>query len=153
MTDETNDLKRENERLRLAMHRQAVDAAIESDVRAKLVLPAAREQFTRLFRLSSDADYQRVSTGDWRTFRASQPRPPASGPASYSNEADTLQATAPDAALVGRVKAYLREHEVRHLQLTGERLTFERAAALVIGETARRSPELMRAYLTQPGEV
>lgn len=147
--DDAAELRRENERLRLALHRQTVDATVESDVRAKLVLPAAREQFTRLFRLSSDADYQRVSVGDWHAFARTQPRPPSTGPASYSNEADTFQATAPDAALVAKAREFLRDNELRHLQLTGERLTFGRAAQLV----ARANPALLAAWRTQNGET
>ncbi len=148
MNDETDDLRRENERLRLALHRQAVDAAVESDVRARLVLPAAREQFTRLFRLSSDADYQRVSVGDWCAFRASQPRPPSQGPASRADVPDTFQAPAPDASLVQKVREYLRDNELRHLQLTGERLTFERAATIV----TRANPALLAAWRVQNKE-
>jgi len=148
-SDELADLRRENERLRLANHRQAVDAAIEGDVRARLVLPAAREQFTRLFRLSSDADYQRVSVGDWHTFRGSQPRPLPSGPATHTTTEDTVVATAPDAALVAKVHEYLRENELRHLQLTGERLSFGRAAQIV----ARANPALLEQWRLQNGET
>lgn len=143
-----DDLQRENARLRAALHRQTVDAAIEGDVRAKLVMPAAREQFARLFRLSSDADYQRVTVNDWQTFRASARRPPTSAPATHSDEAATFGALPADASLVEKTRAYLHDNALRHLQLTGERLTFGRAAEIVV----RANPQLLAAWRVQNGE-
>jgi hypothetical protein len=144
-----DDLQRENARLRAALHRQSIDAAVEGDVRAKLVMPAAREQFARLFRLSTDADYQRVSVNDWHTFRASQPRPPTSTPATRSDGESASRALSPDVSLVEKTRAYLRENELRHLQLTGERLTFGRAAEIVV----RANPQLLAAWRVQNGEA
>jgi hypothetical protein len=149
--DESVSLRRENERLRLALHRQSIDATIESDVRGRVVMAAAREAFRRVFHLTDDASYSRITLHDWRSFAATQPRPPANGPAAYSGGEDS--AIAPDAALVAKVRAYVRDNELRHLQLTGERLTFDRAAPLVVREVARSSPGLLRGWLDQPGTI
>ena len=59
----------------------------------------------------------------------------------------------PDAELVARTRAYLRENEVRHFQLTGERLTFDRAASMVVREVAQSEPALLRSYIDQPGVI
>ena len=80
---------------------------------------------------------------------ASQPRPLPSGPATHTTEADTIPATAPDAALVAKVHEYLRENELRHLQLTGERLSFGRAAQIV----ARANPALLEQWRLMNGET
>ena len=149
--NESAGLRRENERLRLALHRQSIDATIESDVRGRVVMAAAREAFRRVFHLTDDASYSRITPHDWRSFAATQPRPPANGPAAYSGGEDS--AIAPDAALVAKVRAYIRDNELRHLQLTGERLTFDRAAPLVVREVARSSPGLLRGWLDQPGTI
>lgn len=152
--DDSSALRRENEALRARLHRQNIDALVEGDVRARVVMPAAREQFVRLFKLHDDASYARVSPQDWHSFRATQPRPPQPGPATHPlGTAPQSRAVAPDAELSARARAYLRENELRHFQLTGERLTFERAAALVVREIAQTEPALLRAYIDQPGVV
>ncbi len=147
--NETDNLRRENERLRAALHRQTIDHAIESDVRARLVRPAAREQFARLFRLTDDASYSRITSNDWREFARSQPRPP-SGPATLPTGEGTPH-LAPDAALAERV----RERIAQHFAVTQgrERLDFSTAAAAVVRETARTDPGLLRAWIDQPGEM
>lgn len=147
--DDAAALRRENARLRAANHRQMMDSIIEGDVRARVVMAAAREQFGRLFRLTDDdASYARVQPNDWHAFRATQPRPPATGPASFNA---SLSGAAPDATLVARTRQYMADNALRHLQLTGERLTFDRAAAVVVQELARTEPALLRAYADMPG--
>jgi hypothetical protein len=145
--NETDNLRRENERLRAALHRERIDSMIEGDVRARLVRPAARETFQRMHRLSDDASYARIQPDDWKAFRASQPRPP-SGPATLPT-GEGVQHHAPDAALAERV----RERIAQHFAVTQgrERLDFGRAAALVIAETARSDPGLLRAWVDLPG--
>ncbi len=146
---ESARLRRENEQLRRAMHRQAIDGLIEGDVRARIVQASARESFKRVHRLDNDASYARITRNDWREFARTQPRPPASAPASHASDADTT--LAPDSALVARTRDYLRDHEVRHFTLTGERLTFDRAAEIVARDVARSDPGLLRGWLDQPG--
>lgn len=143
-------LRIENAQLRAQLHRQQIDALIEGDVRARVVMASAREQFCRLFKLTDDASYARVAPGDWAAFRASAPRPPAQRPASFATE---WSGAKPDTVLVERTRAYMAENALQHFQLTGERLTFDRAAALVAQEVARTNPELLRAYVDQPGEA
>jgi hypothetical protein len=148
----SDPLRQENARLRAALHRQSIDAVIEGDVRARVVMAAARETFRRLFKLEDDASYARVSPSDWATFRASQRPPPGrDGPACHPGGSDT--ALLPDGALVERTRQYIRDNDVRHFTLTGERLTFDRAAALVVRDMAARDPALLRSYIDQPGEV
>ena len=152
--DDAAALRKENEALRARLHRQSIDALVEGDVRAHVVMPAAREQFARLFRLHDDASYARVSPHDWLTFRATQPRPAPVGAATHPTGAAPRRAgVAPDVELVARTRAYLRENELRHFQLTGERLTFERAASMVVREVAQSEPTLLRGYIDQPGVI
>jgi hypothetical protein len=151
MTDLT-DLGAENARLRAQLHRQHIDSVIEADVRGKVVLPAARETFRRMFKLDTDESYTRVSPADWQAFARTQPRPPSSAGAtahSGNSEAGLL----PDEVLLARTKQFIRENEVRHFQLTGQRLDFGAAALIVAHDMARTDPTLLRAYLDQPGEV
>ena len=152
--DDAAALRKENEALRARLHRHSIDALVEGDVRARLVLPAAREQFVRLFKLHDDASYARVSPHDWLTFRATQPRPAPVGAATHpTGAAPRRTGVPPDAELVARTRAYLRENEVRHFQLTGERLTFDRAATMVVREIAQSEPALLRSYIDQPGVI
>lgn len=144
-------LRRENAALRARLHRQSIDAVIEGDVRAQIVMAAAREQFAKLFRLSDDESYARVQPSDWRAFAATQPRPAPRAAATHSSSAAQQRGVLPDTAMVERVRAYLRENELRHFTLTGQRLTFDRAAAMVVREVARTEPELLRSYVEQPG--
>jgi len=148
---EAANLRREIDRLQARNHRQSVDATIEGDVRARVVMPAAREQFRRLFKLTDDdASYGRITPSDWHAFRATQPRPPERGAATHAAD---WGGAAPDATLVAMTRQYLADNALRHLQLTGERLTFDRAAVLVAREVARSNPSLLRAYADQPGEA
>jgi hypothetical protein len=148
----SDSLRAENDRLRARLHRQQVEATIEGDVRAGLVVPAARERFAKLFKLTSDESYSRVTTADWMTFRASQPRPPARGAATHTDSGEH-RGESPDSTLVAMTRQYLRDNEVRHFQLTGERLTFDRAAQEVAREVARTNPGLLRSFVTMMGEA
>jgi hypothetical protein len=145
MTDLT-DLRAENDRLRAQLHREQLDALIEGDVRAGLVRAAARESFRRMHRLTDDASYARVQPDDWRAFRATQPRPPSRGPATYA-DAGEPQGDRPDTALVRMTRDYIAEH----FKVTAgrERLDFGRAAL----EVARREPALLEAWRLQNGEA
>ncbi len=149
--DMTHALEQENARLRAQLHQQTIDHAIETDVRARLVLPAAREQFRRLFRLDDVSNYQRVSVADWQAFARTQPRPLPSGPASRADDYPGDAAGAPDARLVQLTRQYMQEHGLRHLQEHGRRLDFGRAAAIVAREQAATG--LLRAWIDLPGEV
>jgi hypothetical protein len=144
-------LRAENQQLRAQLHRERIDSLIEGDVRAGVCRPAAREQFKRLFKLNDEGAYGRITPDDWKAFRASQPPGAPRGAATHSNNVDTIGA--PDAVLVERTRQYLRDNELRHLQLTGERLTFERAAHIVTHEVARTEPALLRRYIELPGEA
>jgi len=151
--DELAELRAENERLRLAMHRRGLDSQIEADVRARHVQASAREQFRKLFKLTDDdTSYARISVSDWHDFARTQPKPPANTPACFG-PTDDAALGAPDTRLVARTHAYIREHEVRFMQLTGRRLTFVEAAPMVVREVAVSDPALVRSYLHQPGEV
>lgn len=141
----------ENQRLRAALHRQTIDAMIEGDVRGRIVMAAAREQFKQLFHLNDDVSYSRVQPNDWQTFRATQQRPPNT--ASLATRTSDWTSAEPDTVLVESTRAYLAANAVQHMQLTGERLTFDRAAAIVARDVARTNPALLRAYLDLPGEV
>lgn len=149
--DDAAALRRENAALRAQQHRERVEHDMESYVRAGMCMAAAREHFTKLFRLSDDESFARVTVSDWRAFAATQPRPPSRSAATHSTSAARQSGLPPDTAMVERVRAYLRENEVRHFQLTGERLTFDRAAAAVVREVARTEPALLRSYIEQPG--
>lgn len=148
-----DELRTENDRLRAQLHRQTVDAAIESDVRAGRVLPAAREKFRRLMKLSDadDASYARVTARDWQDFAATQPRPPSRGPASAAIHADAGSGGGADARLVQMTREYMRENGLRYLQENGQRLDFGRAAAIVAREQAETG--LLRSWIEQPGEM
>ena len=77
-------LRRENAALRAQQHRERVEHDMESYVRAGMCMAAAREHFTKLFRLSDDESFARVTVSDWRAFAATQPRPPSRSAATHS---------------------------------------------------------------------
>jgi hypothetical protein len=135
--DELAELRRENERLRLTMHRQSVEAAISADISSGRCLPAARETFTRLMRLASDADYQRVTLADWQAFRATQPKAPSAA-ATSRTAATTMNAARADAELVERVETFRKDHPG---------LDYFTATMRVL----RADPDLAQRYRHMPG--
>lgn len=107
--NELAELRRENERLRLLMHRQSVEAAISADITSGRCVPATRETFTRLMRLATDADFGRVTIADWQAFRATQPKPPIAAATSRTT-ATTTNAVRVDAELAERVETFRKDH-------------------------------------------
>jgi len=143
MHDELNQLRDQL----ASTTQQLVQMTLEDAVRSKRILPAAREMFFRRYK-------DRGTVAEAAEWIATSPRPVVfSHPASRAPEYPDPASGAPDAQLVARTRRYLADNELRHLQLTGERLTFSKAAEIVAREVARTSPELLRAYLDQPGEV
>jgi len=106
--DELGELRRENERLRLLMHRQSVEAAVSADITSGRCLPATREMFTRLMRLTDDASFQRVTVADWQAFVRTQPRPPSREPAARAGAVSN--STRPDAELVERIEMVRKDN-------------------------------------------
>lgn len=135
--DELAELRRENERLRLTMHRQSVEAAISADISSGRCLPVARETFTRLMRLASDADFGRVTIADWIAFRATQPKAPGSATTSRT-AATTMNAARADAELVERVETFRKDHPG---------LDYFTATMRVL----RADPDLAQRYRHMPG--
>jgi hypothetical protein len=135
--DDLAELRRENERLRFAMHRQSVEAAISADIGASRCLPAAREYFSKLMRLADDASFQRVTVADWQNFVRTQPRPPTREPAARV-AASFSKATCPDEELAERV-ALMRS----------EQPSLDYAAASL--KVLRSDPDLAERYRSAPG--
>jgi hypothetical protein len=135
-------LRAENARLTA----EVVAAKFSEAVRDGRLLPRDREAFARRYGATA-------TVADAEAWIAASPRPERSRGAASAPAGDTrIVGAAPDAALVEATKKYVAENEVRHFQLTGERLTFDRAAAIVAKRVAADQPELFRAYVEMMGE-
>jgi len=114
-------------------------------------MPSAREQFHKLCGHNDDpSSYATTTPGKWQSFRAMLPRPPARDAATHSHNGPATSAR-PDAVMLTRLRQYMADNEVRHFQLTGERLDHTRPRELLGKEIERTDPELLVAYIHQPG--